>query len=76
MLRVFLYIVVLFDLAAIAARNLAVKNIHLDPAARQNLDFFNTIAFVLLILAALILLFLFLFPKKDKKSDWPHSPPD
>lgn len=76
MLRIFLYIIALFDLAVIAAKNLAVKNVHLDPTAKQSLDTFNLIAFLILLLAALLFLFTSLFPRKSKKSDWPHSPPD
>jgi ABC-type nickel/cobalt efflux system permease component RcnA len=76
MLRIFLYTVILFDLVVLAAKNFAVKNVHLDPAAKQSLDFFNLVSLSILILMALILLFTYLFPRKPKKSNWPHTPPD
>ncbi len=76
MFRMCLYLIVLFDLAVIAAKNLAVKNVHLDPVARQNLDSFNLVSVAILILAALILLFLTIFRRKPPKTGWPQSPPD
>ena len=78
MVRLLVYIVILFDLAAWLGINLPLRGAHLDVATRHKLDRFNVIALAVLIVTLLIALFFCLFPARPARpaSRWPQEPPE
>lgn len=80
MFTVLLYVIIIVDAVVLAARNAAVWNAHLDPAAHRSLTTFNAAAIFILALAAGLLILRYLLSSSScpspKTSRWPLAPPD